>query len=56
MKRVLALILTIVLSLSMVAMFASCGNYTETNEKIKIGICTISPSKRKRRARELPAS
>lgn len=40
MKRVLALILSIVLTLGMVGVFASCGstNYAETNEKIKIGI------------------
>ena len=38
--RVLALILTIVLTLGMVAMFSSCGktNYAENNTKIKIGI------------------
>lgn len=36
-KRVLALVLAIVLSLGMVAMFASCGNYAENNEKIVIG-------------------
>lgn len=37
--RVLALILTIVLTLGMVGMFASCGktNYAENNTKIKIG-------------------
>lgn len=37
--RVLSLIIAIVLSLGMVAMFASCGqtNYAENNTKIKIG-------------------
>ena len=37
--RVLALILTIVLTLGMVGMFSSCGktNYAENNTKIKIG-------------------
>ena len=39
MKRVLALILTIVLTIGMVSMFASCGkkNYAENNTKMKIG-------------------
>ena len=39
MKRVLALILTIVLTLGMISMFASCGkkNYAENNTKMKIG-------------------
>ena len=38
--RVLALILTIVLTLGMVGMFSSCGktNYAENNTKIKIGL------------------
>ncbi len=36
--RVFALILTIILTLGMVAMFSSCGNYAENNTKIKIGV------------------
>ena len=37
-RRVLALVFAIVLTFGMIGMFASCGNYAETNEKIKIGI------------------
>lgn len=40
MKRILALILTIVLCMGMVAVLSSCGakNYAENNTKIKIGV------------------